>query len=169
MLEEEAGEIAENSPEGVGKLGQEILKVAEDATVAAEDDTVAIKDVLSGRDLCRRSVHRLSRIEKQHPNWIYIYIGNAFDAEIEGGFSCLLVDLFRKGCLVPELRDPAVMVNVGGSCVEAKDGSDGREIMEETLNRVFQGEDDSFMALTVELPDVEGWKEALPKPLGFYA
>ncbi|GFZ03881.1 hypothetical protein Acr_16g0005050 [Actinidia rufa] len=83
------------------------------------------------------------------------------------------------------------MVNVGGSCVEAKDGSDGREIMEETLNRVFHGEvsvlslwnqgrwrdlrpvwngkDDSFMALTVELPDVEGWKKALPKPLGFYA
>ncbi|GFZ17403.1 S-adenosyl-L-methionine-dependent methyltransferases superfamily protein [Actinidia rufa] len=174
---------------GAGSAARSILELHPDSVVHGWELDPAVISVA-------REYFGLSRIEKQHPNRIYICIGNAFDAEIEGSYSGLLVDLFSKGCLVPELRDPAtwekmrrrlrrggrIMVNVGGSCVEAEDGRDGREIMDETLralNRVFRGEvsvlslgngmDDSSVALTGGLPDVEAWKKALPKPLRFYA
>ncbi|XP_052180496.1 uncharacterized protein LOC127793803 [Diospyros lotus] len=144
-----------------------------------------------------REYFGLSRLEKQHPDRLFVYNGDALNAEVKDGFSGLLVDLFSKGCLVPELQDPRtwerlkrrlrsggrMMVNVGGSCVEAEDSSrDGKVIMEETLaalREVFPGEvfvlslghgkEDSSIALTGELPDVELWKKALPKALRFYA
>ncbi|CAL5440970.1 unnamed protein product [Camellia sinensis] len=144
-----------------------------------------------------REYFGLSRLEKQHPDRLYIYIGNALNAEIKDGFSGVLVDLFSKGCLIPELQEPRtwermkrrlrrggrIMVNVGGRCVEAEDSRrDGNVVMKETLramHEVFPGElsvlslgnreDDSSIALTGELPDADTWKKALPKPLRFYA
>ncbi|KAG5536957.1 hypothetical protein RHGRI_024402 [Rhododendron griersonianum] len=130
------------------------------------------------------------------PAVISVYIGDAMGAEIEDGFSGILVDLFSKGCLILELQEPRtwekmkrrlrrggrIMVNMGGSCVEAEDGSDGRVVMEESLRaleKVFPGRvsvltmgnrnEDSSVAMTGEMPDVGEWKRALPKVLRFYA
>ena len=74
------------------------------------------------------------------------------------------------------------MVNVGGSCVEAEDSCrDGKLVMEDTLkamHRVFRDKlfvlslgnrkDDSSLALTGALPDLEAWKKALPRSLVGY-
>ncbi|CAK9142243.1 unnamed protein product [Ilex paraguariensis] len=143
-----------------------------------------------------REYFGLLKLEKQYPDRLFIYIGNALDASVSCGFSGMLVDLFSKGCLIPELQDPRtwerlkrrlreggrIMVNVGGSCVEAEDSRrDGKVTMEETLeamHKVFPGEvcvlslgnrkDDSSLALTGELPDANAWKMALPKSLKIY-
>lgn len=100
----------------------------------------------------------LSKVEKQYPNRLFIYISNALNATVKDGYSGIIVDLFSKGCLIPELQDPQtwrklkgklkkggrIMVNVGGRCVEPEDvRKDGKVIMEETLeamNKVFEGE-----------------------------
>ncbi|XP_058227427.1 uncharacterized protein LOC131335888 [Rhododendron vialii] len=143
-----------------------------------------------------REYFDLSWLERKFPDRLKVYIGDAMGAEIEDGFSGILVDLFNKGCLIPELQDPRtwekmkrrlrrggrIMVNVGGSCVEAEDGSDGRVVMEESvraLEKVFPGRvsvltmgnrnEDSSIAMTGEMPDVGEWKTALPKALRFYA
>ncbi|KAI3726983.1 hypothetical protein L1987_66790 [Smallanthus sonchifolius] len=143
-----------------------------------------------------REYFGLSKLERQYPDRLFIYVGNALNANIESGFSGLLVDLFSKGCLIPELQDPdtwmkmkkklreggRIMVNVGGSCVEAEDlRRDGKMVMEETLKAmemVFPGEvcvldlgsrkDDSSIAVTGKLPDLDSWKKHLPKSLRFY-
>ena len=81
------------------------------------------------------------------------------------------------------------MVNVGGSCVEAKDSRrdgkvsrrDGKVVMEESLkamHKVFGDQvfvlnlgnrkEDSSIALTGELPDLDEWKKALPRSLRYY-
>ncbi|KAA8542261.1 hypothetical protein F0562_023603 [Nyssa sinensis] len=140
-----------------------------------------------------REYFGLSKVEKQYPDRLFIYIGNALNASVKDGFSGILVDLFSKGCLIPKLQDPMtweklkkslrkggrIMVNVGGSCVEAEDSRrDGKVIMEESLeamHKVFPGKvsvlslgnrkDDSCIALTGELPDIDEWKKALPKSL----
>ncbi|EXB93557.1 hypothetical protein L484_014548 [Morus notabilis] len=144
-----------------------------------------------------REFFGLSKLEKDHPQRLFIYIGDAFKASVRDGFSGILVDLFSKGSLVPELQDPKtwemlarclrkggrVMVNVGGSCVEAEDKRrDGRVVMKETLKamrRVF-GEklfvlrlgngknEDSSVALTGDSPDLDAWKEKLPRSLAGY-
>ncbi|KAF8005916.1 hypothetical protein BT93_K0257 [Corymbia citriodora subsp. variegata] len=140
-----------------------------------------------------RKYFGLSRLEKDYQDRIFIHIGDALKASARDGFAGVLVDLFSKGCLVPELQDPRtwerlrkglrrggrLMVNVGGSCVEAEDKSrDGRAIMEETLEamrevfgeqvqmlRLGNREDDSSLALTGPMPDLDAWKAGLPKPL----
>ncbi|KAI3811120.1 hypothetical protein L1987_20837 [Smallanthus sonchifolius] len=75
-----------------------------------------------------REYFGLSKLESQYPDRLFIYVGNVLNANIESGFSGLLVDLFSKGCLIPELQDPdtwmkmmkklreggRIMVNVGG-------------------------------------------------------
>ncbi|KAJ6374347.1 hypothetical protein OIU78_029958 [Salix suchowensis] len=127
---------------------------------------------------------------------LFIYIGNALSAEVKDGFSGILVDLFCKGSLIPELQDPntweklrkslrkggRIMVNVGGSCVEAEDKRrDGKVVMEDTLkamHRVFgdrlsvlnlgNRKDDSSLALTGRLPDLDAWKKLLPISLSCY-
>ncbi|XP_021292302.1 uncharacterized protein LOC110422631 [Herrania umbratica] len=144
-----------------------------------------------------REYFGLGKLEKQYADRLYIYIGNALKASIKNGFSGILVDLFSKGSLIPELQDPntwqrlrkglrkggRIMVNVGGSCVEAEDSRrDGKAVMEETLkamHRVFgdklfvlnlgNRKDDSSLALTGELPDPDEWKKALPRSLKCYA
>ena len=74
------------------------------------------------------------------------------------------------------------MVNCGGSCVESEDPSrDGNLVMEETLKAmqlVFADQlfvlslghrkQDSTLALTGPLPDLDFWKQALPSALRFY-
>ncbi|XP_031261423.1 uncharacterized protein LOC116142283 [Pistacia vera] len=138
----------------------------------------------------------LVKLEKKYPGRLFIYVGNALNASIREGFSGILVDLFSKGSLLPELEDPntweklrkclrkggRVMVNVGGSCVEAEDSRrDGKVVMEDTLKamqRVFgenlfvlhlgNRKDDSSIALTGELPDLVAWKKALPHSLKYY-
>ncbi|KAK1433842.1 hypothetical protein QVD17_10760 [Tagetes erecta] len=143
-----------------------------------------------------REYFGLEKLERQYPDRLFIYVGNALNASIESGFSGLLVDLFSNGCLIPELQDPEtwmkmkkklraggrIMVNVGGSCVEAEDSRrDGKVIMEETLKAmemVFPGEvsvlnlgsrkDDSSIAVTGKLPNVDLWKKDVPKSLRFY-
>ncbi|XP_059299991.1 uncharacterized protein LOC132052461 [Lycium ferocissimum] len=144
-----------------------------------------------------REYFGLSKIEKKYQDRLFIYISNALNASVKDGYSGLIVDLFSKGCLIPELQDPQtweklkgklkkggkIMVNVGGSCVEPEDiRKDGKLIMEETLkamNEIFKGEvyvlnlgnrkqADSTVAIAGGLPDLEKWRMAVPKPLRFY-
>ncbi|KAI9174113.1 hypothetical protein LWI28_012139 [Acer negundo] len=143
-----------------------------------------------------REFFGLEKLEKKYPDRLFVYIGDALQATVRDGFSAIFVDLFSQGSLLPELEDPntweklkkclrkggRIMVNVGGSCVEAEDSRrDGKIVMEQTLKamqKVF-GEklfvlnpgnikDDSSIALTGELPDLEAWKKALPRPLKYY-
>ncbi|XP_010248615.1 PREDICTED: uncharacterized protein LOC104591471 [Nelumbo nucifera] len=143
-----------------------------------------------------REYFGLSKLEKQNPQKLFIYIGDALKASVRDGFSGILVDLFAKGSLVTELQNPKtwkklkrslrkggrIMVNVGGSCVEAEDPRrDGKLVMEESLkamHQVFPGQvfvlnlgnrkDDSSIALTGELPDPSLWKQKLPLSLRCY-
>ena len=76
-----------------------------------------------------------------------------------------------------------IMVNVGGSCVEAENRlRDGKVVMEETLGamkevfgkKVFvlslgNRKDDSSLTLTGDLPHLEEWKKLLPGPFKCYA
>ncbi|XP_015882481.3 uncharacterized protein LOC107418308 [Ziziphus jujuba] len=143
-----------------------------------------------------REYFGLSKLEKQYPDRLFVYVGNALAANVRGGFSGILVDLFCNGSLVPELQDPKtweklrkclrkggrVMVNVGGSCVEAEDSRrNGKVVMEDTLKamrRVFRDKlfvlslgnrkEDSSVALTGALPDLDVWKKVLPGSLVGY-
>ena len=149
-----------------------------------------------GSTKVRREYFGLSKLEKGHPDKLFIYIGNALNASVRNGFSGILVDLFCKGSLISELQDPGtweklrkrlrkggrIMVNVGGSCVEAEDSRrDGKVVMEESLkamHKVFGDQvfvlnlgnrkEDSSIALTGELPDLDEWKKALPRSLRYY-
>lgn len=145
-----------------------------------------------------REYFGLEKLEKEYNNRLFIYIGNALNASAGDGFGGILVDLYSKGCLIPELQAPhtwkklkqslkeggRIMVNVGGRCVEPEDiRKDGKSIMEQTLeamHEVFPGQvsvlnlgsrgrDDSTVALTGEFPNLDNWKKALPKPLKYYA
>ncbi|KAM5571948.1 hypothetical protein ABKV19_012164 [Rosa sericea] len=143
-----------------------------------------------------REYFGLSKLERQFPDRLVIHIGDAFKASSKDGFAGILVDLFAQGSLVPELQDPntwemltrclrkggRVMVNVGGSCVEAEDSQkDGKVVMEDTLKAMHQvfgdklfvlslgnRQEDSSIALTGDVPDVEAWKKALPPSLAGY-
>ncbi|KAF9624953.1 hypothetical protein IFM89_016201 [Coptis chinensis] len=144
-----------------------------------------------------REFFELSKLEEQNPTRLLIHIGDALEASVvEEKFAGILVDLFCKGSLLLELQETRtweklkkslkkggrIMVNVGGSCVEAEDeGRDGNLVMEETLKAmhcVFGDEllvlslrnrnEDSSVALTGELPDFDAWKEALPAALRCY-
>ncbi|KAL8465558.1 hypothetical protein ACS0TY_034882 [Phlomoides rotata] len=142
-----------------------------------------------------REYFGLEKLEKKYADRLFINIGNALNSSVKDGFAGVLIDLFSKGCVIPELQDPAtweklnkglrkggrIMVNVGGSCVEPEDiRKDGSVIMEETLkamHKVFpevyqlsidDRKDESSVALTGRLPDSDEWKKALRRPLKFY-
>jgi len=143
-----------------------------------------------------REYFKLGKLERENQQRLFIYIGNALNATVPNGFSGIVVDLFSKGCLIPELQEPAtwemlrgrlrkggrIMVNVGGSCVEPESRlRDGKVVMEETLRamkEVFGEElfvlnlgnrkDDSSLALTGDLPPLEEWEKRLPGPLKRY-
>ncbi|CAN6862877.1 unnamed protein product [Brassica oleracea var. botrytis] len=136
-----------------------------------------------------REFFSLSKLERDHKDRIFINIGDALDASVRTGFSGILVDLFSEGSVIKELQDPNVwrglksrlrkrgriMVNVGGRCVEAEDSErDGDLVMVETLKAMSQvfgdklfvltlgSGDDSSVALTGDLPDLDAWKKSLP-------
>lgn len=143
-----------------------------------------------------REFFGLDKLEKKYPDRLFVYIGDALEASVKDGFSGILVDLFSEGSVIPQLQDPntweklkkclkkdgRIMVNVGGSCLEAEDKRrDGKVVMEQTLKamqKVFgeklhvlnvgNRKEDSTIALTGDLPDVEAWKNSLPRPLKFY-
>ncbi|KAJ6294119.1 hypothetical protein OIU76_022242 [Salix suchowensis] len=106
-----------------------------------------------------REFFGLKKLEKQYPDRLFIYVGNALSAEVKDGFSGILVDLF---------------------CKEDK-RRDGKVVMEDTLkamHRVFgdrlsvlnlgNRKDDSSLALTGRLPDLDAWKKLLPISLSCY-
>lgn len=143
-----------------------------------------------------REYFGLEKLEKEHPDRLYIHTGNALNASTQDGFAGIFVDLFSKGCVIPQLQDAStwerlkrvlrkggrIMANVGGHCVEPEDiRKDGGVIMVETLkamHKVFgdelfvlnlnDREEESLLALTGKLPDCNEWKKALKKPLRFY-
>ncbi|XP_050221188.1 uncharacterized protein LOC126671462 [Mercurialis annua] len=144
-----------------------------------------------------RKYFGLDKLEKDHSNRLFIYIDNALDLKcnVKEKFSGIIVDLFSKGSVIPELQDPntwvelrkclrkdgRIMINVGGRCVEPEDKRrDGDVVMEETLKAmgsVFDDvfvlnvgcrQDDSSVALTGKLPDLDSWRKLLPKSLRFY-
>lgn len=175
---------------GAGSAARLLLELYPRAVVHGWELDPAVIDVA-------REYFGLLRLESDHQDRIFIHIGDALKASARDGFAGVLVDLFSKGRLVPELQDPRtwerlrkglrrggrLMVNVGGSCVEAEDKSrDGRATMEETLEamrevfgqelqvlRLGNREDDSSLALTGRMPDLDAWKAGLPKSVRCYA
>lgn len=174
---------------GAGSAARLILELYPEAVVHGwELDPSVIK--------VAREFFSLEKLEKNYPDRLFVYIGKALKASLKDGFSGILVDLFSKGSLLPELEDPntweklrrclrkggRIMVNVGGSCVEAEDSRrNGKVVMEATLkamHKVFGNKlyvlslgnrkDDSSIALTGNLPDLDQWKNALPRSLKFY-
>lgn len=143
-----------------------------------------------------REFFGLSKLEKKHPDRLFVYIGDALKCSVRDGFSGILVDLFSEGSLISELQDPLtweklkkklrkggrIMVNVGGSCVEAEDSRrDGIFVMEESLKAMYKvfpnqlyvlnlgnRKDDSSLALTGDFPNLIAWKKAMPKSLRSY-
>lgn len=174
---------------GAGSAARSILKLYPEVVVHGWELDPSV--IAVGREF-----FGVSKLEKEYPDRLFIYIGNALKANVKGGFAGILVDLFSEGSLIPELEDPntwkmlerclmkdgRVMVNVGGSCVEAEDiRRDGKVVMEQTLKAMHQvygkklwvlrlgnGEDDSSLALTGDLPDIDAWKMLLPRSLRFY-
>lgn len=174
---------------GAGSAAKLILELYPEVVIHGWELDPAVIDV-------GREYFGLSKLEKQYKDRIFIYIGNALNASLRDGFSGILVDLFSKGCLLPELQDPLtwkklkkglrkggrIMVNVGGRCVEAEDSKrDGKMVMEETMKAIHEvfpdqlyvlnlgnRKDDSSIALTGHLPNSKEWKKALPKPLRGY-
>ncbi|KAG6554542.1 hypothetical protein Mapa_003921 [Marchantia paleacea] len=123
-----------------------------------------------------------------------VVIGDALsaDAAVDGGFAGIIVDLFAEGAVVPALQEPGVwremkkklrpggriMVNCGGSCVDAGVGKkDGMITMEETVAAIarefprqlsvlpLRRRGDNYIALTGPLPDLEAWCHCLPECL----
>ncbi|XP_010519537.1 PREDICTED: uncharacterized protein LOC104798967 [Tarenaya hassleriana] len=169
---------------GAGSAARLILELHPEAIVHGWELDPCVIDVA-------RKFFGLSKLEKQYKDRLFINIGNALDASVRTGFSGILVDLFSKGSVIPELQDPNVwenlrsklrkngriMVNVGGRCVEAEDSQrDGDMVMEETLKAmslVFGDElfvltlgsgNDSSLALTGDLQDLDAWKKKLRMP-----
>ncbi|PKA63900.1 hypothetical protein AXF42_Ash004910 [Apostasia shenzhenica] len=146
-----------------------------------------------------REFFGLTKLEQQYRGNLFIHIGDALAEPAVGHeFAGILVDLFQKGSVVPELQDletwgrlkrrlrrgGRVMVNCGGKCVEAEESRrDGEAVMKETVramslgfgaDQVFvemlgYGEGDGCVAMTGRWPlDPVAWKRGLPKPLRAY-
>ncbi|CAA0826692.1 S-adenosyl-L-methionine-dependent methyltransferases superfamily protein [Striga hermonthica] len=175
---------------GAGSAARIILDLYPEAIVHGWELDPAVISVA-------REYFGLEKLETKHGGRVFIRTGNALNATSKSGFAGIIVDLFRKGRVIPELQDPAtweglkrslkrggrMMVNVGGRCVEPEDVRiDGGLIMAETLkamDKVFPGkvrvlsvdgrEEDSSVAMTGAPPDAAAWKEALRRPLRFYA
>ncbi|XP_074284230.1 uncharacterized protein LOC141608776 [Silene latifolia] len=175
---------------GAGSTAKLILQLYPHVVVHGWELDPAVIDV-------GREYFGLSRLERDFKDRLFVYIGDAFKANVRDGFAGVYVDLFSKGSLVPQLQDTwtwetlkgklrkggRIMVNVGGSCVEAEDSRrDGKVIMEESLEAMYEvfgddklhvlslgnRKDDSSLALTGGLPDLGSWKMAMPKSLRGY-
>ncbi|KAJ1270027.1 hypothetical protein BS78_06G023200 [Paspalum vaginatum] len=143
-----------------------------------------------------RDFFGLAELEAAHAARLTVRVGDALRAAEPppGGFRGVLVDLFSRGSVLPELQDPGtwrrlagilarggrMMVNCGGRCVEAEEeGRDGGEVKDATLRAMavafgkgmvsVMEVDGSWVALTgppVTAPEEEAaWKEALPAEL----
>ncbi|KAK9747857.1 hypothetical protein RND81_02G019200 [Saponaria officinalis] len=172
---------------GAGSAAKLILQLYPDVVIHGWELDPAVVDV--GREF-----FGVSRLEKEYKDRLFVNIGDGFKANLRDGFAGILVDLFSKGSLVSELQEKStwgmlkgrlrkggrIMVNVGGSCVEAEDSRrDGKAVMEASLEAMYEvfgegevhvlslgnREDDSFIALTGGLPDLGSWKMAMPKSL----
>eukprot|EP01018_Ginkgo_biloba_P020168 Gb_12315 [translate_table: standard] len=143
-----------------------------------------------------RQYFGLLELERANPNKLAVHIGDALEANVPGGFSGIVVDLFSEGVVIPELQRPStwqclkerlkfggrIMINCGGACVEAENPlKDGHMVMQETLSalaEVFPGEvfvmrlasheEDSSIAFTGPFPDLDAWRQALPPSLNCY-
>lgn len=175
---------------GAGSAARLILHLYPDAEIHGYELDPSVISVA-------REFFSLAKLEKQNQDRLFIYVDDALNADIEGGFAGILVDLFSKGSVIPQLQDSRtwkglrkrlrkggrMMVNCGGSCVESEDPKrDGELVKAETLRamgRVFADQlfvlnlgrkkEDSCVALTGLLPsDLEAWKEALPAALRCY-
>ncbi|KAF7806045.1 S-adenosyl-L-methionine-dependent methyltransferase [Senna tora] len=175
---------------GAGSAARLILELYPEAVVHGWELDPSVIEV-------GRKYFTLSKLERQYPHRLFIYIGNALKATLKDGFAGILVDLFAKGSLIPELQDCAtwemlrkclrkdgrIMVNVGGRCVEAENRlRDGKVVMEESLKamemvfgekklhvlKLGNGKDDSSLALTGDFPEADAWKKALPGSLRNY-
>ncbi|XP_024522520.1 uncharacterized protein LOC9655265 isoform X1 [Selaginella moellendorffii] len=124
---------------------------------------------------------------------LVVHIGDALarDAVVQGGFAGIIVDLFWQGRVIAPLQRARtwrelgerlkpggrIMVNCGGSCVEAEDRRDGDATMRETvaaLMEAFPGggvstrtffPHDNCVAMTGAFPDLAAWRRELPKCL----
>ncbi|WVZ83760.1 hypothetical protein U9M48_030865 [Paspalum notatum var. saurae] len=145
-----------------------------------------------------RDFFGLAELEAAHAARLTVRVGDALRAEPPPGgvgFGGVLVDLFSRGSVLPELQDPGtwrrlhgillarggrMMVNCGGRCVEAEEeGRDGGEVRDATLRAMavafgkgmvsVTDVDGSWVALTgppVTAPEEEAaWKERLPAEL----
>ncbi|KAK4257035.1 hypothetical protein QN277_006679 [Acacia crassicarpa] len=174
---------------GAGSAARLILELYPEVVIHGWELDPSVIDV-------GRKYFSLAKLEREHSPRLFIYIGNALNASCKNGFAGILVDLFSKGSLLPELQDPAlwekmskslrkggrIMVNVGGSCVEAENKMrDGKIVMEESLKAMEQvfgnklhvlnlgnRKDDSSLALTGDFPEPDAWKKALPRSLRDY-
>ncbi|KNA17766.1 hypothetical protein SOVF_077060 [Spinacia oleracea] len=174
---------------GAGSAAKILLELYPQVVVHGWEIDPAVIDV-------GREYFGLSKLEKQYPERLFIYNGDALKASVRDRFSGILVDLFSEGSLIPELQDPLtwkrlknslrkggrIMVNVGGSCVEAEDSRrDGKLIMKESLKAMYEvfpnqlyvlnlgnKKDDSSLALTGGFPDLIAWKKVMPKSLRGY-
>ncbi|KAH9623934.1 hypothetical protein KSS87_010522 [Heliosperma pusillum] len=155
---------------GAGSTAKLILQLYPHVVVHGWELDPAVVDV--GREF-----FGLSRLERDFKDRLFVYIGDALNANVKDGFAGVYVDLFSKGSLVPQLQDTyswemlkgklrkggRIMVNVGGSCVEAEDSRrDGKVVMEESLKAMYKvfgdnklhvlslgnRKDDSSLALT---------------------
>ncbi|KAE9610091.1 putative S-adenosyl-L-methionine-dependent methyltransferase [Lupinus albus] len=169
---------------GAGSTARILLELYPDAVVHGWELDPSVIEVA-------REFFNLGKLERENKDRLFIYVGNALNASLKDGFSGIMVDLFSKGSLIPELQDPAtwkkmkkclrkggrIMVNVGGSCVESENKyRDGKVVMEETLKamKVVFGKklfvlnlgnrkDDSTLALTGDLPQPDAWKKVIKK------
>lgn len=174
---------------GAGSAARLLLELYPEVVVRGWELDPSVIDV-------GRKYFSVEKLEREHPQRLFIYIGDALKASWKDGFAGILVDLFSKGSLLPELQDPAtwetmskslrkggrIMVNVGGSCVEAENKlRDGKIVMEESLKAMEQvfgkklhvlnlgnRKDDSSLALTGDFPEPDVWKKALPRSLRDY-
>ncbi|CAI8609870.1 unnamed protein product [Vicia faba] len=175
---------------GAGSTARILLNLYPDTIIHGWELDPSVIDVA-------REYFNLSKIERENKERLFVYVGNALTASLKGGFSGILVDLFSNGSVIPELQEAAtweklrrslrkggrIMVNVGGSCVEAEDKfRDGNVVKEETLKamRMVFGEklfvltlgnrgEDSSLALTGDSPEIDVWKNKLPSSLRCYA
>ncbi|KAJ3672248.1 hypothetical protein LUZ60_006969 [Juncus effusus] len=148
-----------------------------------------------------REFFGLTKLESQYKDQLFVHVCDAIEAvnSMEDGFfSGILVDLFMKGTVIPQLQDKntwkemkrkllrggRIMVNCGGRCVEPEDPRrDGDVVKEKTLEAISEvfGRDkvfvlnlggtkveDNCVGLTGNLPDLEVWKEKLTSPLWPY-
>ncbi|KXZ47892.1 hypothetical protein GPECTOR_32g505 [Gonium pectorale] len=137
----------------------------------------------------------LGMAELERSGQLVVYTGDALapTASIPGGFSGIIVDLFSKGCLLPQLTERAtweslrsrlapipgsrLIANLGQAPAAAQPGSPAAAAAQatglalEALREVFEGEvsmltvEENTLILTGPTPGPEEWPGRLPDGL----